>query len=644
MTNSNARDFAGRAILFQNETGQEAFHWKDFESGPALVALVDGKGTLLRCSREWHRAFGFSYKNLMELAIPADRAILRSFFSDEHLGEITPLRFRHLLPDGSKHWYQLLTIAKGEAALVQVLDVTSVVKRERALRSAEKMGQMGSWAFDTGTGELTYSNGLLEIFGLPKGTDLGVKPDEGMFQGALRPEDFKIVKELIQSAAERGHSFDREFEIHVDGATKWIRVVGTPLEVDERILVVQGATQDITAQKNLESLADKQRELFEHTVDNIPGVVFQLVIDSRGGSEFTYMSRQVEQVLEFSPSFFNKGLESFFKIVLPEDADRICQNLKAAGENQAPISCEVRLILNRTKRVKWVHVRATPTRTADGIIVWDGILLDISNEKEIEAELKLARMEAMHTSRLATIGEMVGSIAHEVNTPLGAILLSAQSIQRRIGGSDLEEPITSQAQLIEKTVGRISKIVNSLRRLSRGRELDETQVTPAKVIIDNALALCMHQITLKSIDLRVDAIPDDLFLCCQEAQITQVLINLLVNARDAHASREGGSNSPLPWIHLSCTPHANWVELRVLDNGAGIDESLASRVFEPFFTTKGPGHGTGLGLSISRKIIEAHGGRLTLESSVGPTEFLIRLPRHVLASSKGDNTSSEIAS
>lgn len=244
--------------------------------------------------------------------------------------------------------------------------------------------------------------------------------------------------------------------------------------------------------------------------------------------------------------------------------------------------------------------------------------------KRSEQEIEQMRVLQQNSAKMASLGEMAGGVAHEINTPLGSILLTSQALKGIV--SDLDTPskktLVEMVDLIEKTTNRISKIVRSLKTFSRGSSDAPFIETRLWEIVDGAVTLCTEKFSQLGVDLKIKiSESDETKLQCRESEISQVILNLLTNARDAV--------EPLndKWVQLDYKNNGNTIQIRITDSGPGIPKEIQDRIFNPFFTSKEIGKGTGLGLSISKGIIESHGGSLTLDTSSPNTTFIINLPK-----------------
>jgi signal transduction histidine kinase len=257
-------------------------------------------------------------------------------------------------------------------------------------------------------------------------------------------------------------------------------------------------------------------------------------------------------------------------------------------------------------------------------------------------ELRTAQARLVQQAKMAALGQLVAGVAHEINTPLAAVVsnndlfLRCFARMRDVLAASSAEARCSMPEVVERDLGaiealtavtrsactRITEIVRTLRTFAR---LDEADVKAVDLHegLESTLVLLQH-LTKGGITVvrRYGALPR---VECHSNQINQVFMNLLVNA--CQAMGEDGT------LTISTRALADEVEVRIADTGCGIPEAQLGRIFDPGFTTKGAPLGTGLGLSIVYQIVEGHGGEITVESELGRgTAFTLRLPpRHVRA-------------
>jgi signal transduction histidine kinase len=227
--------------------------------------------------------------------------------------------------------------------------------------------------------------------------------------------------------------------------------------------------------------------------------------------------------------------------------------------------------------------------------------------EETNAELRLTQKELIATEKLASLGQLSAGIAHEIGNPLSAIKGYAEVLRRASGMDD-----SKRGEIlgdIMREVGRVDRIIRTLLDYSRPRKSSPQLVSVNEVIKDTA-EIIMSQGALKGIGLTLELSEDGPQIIADPGQLSQVIVNLLLNSRDAVG--EGGE------ITISTArDEVSGVVICVRDNGEGIPEEIIDRIFDPFFTTKDPGHGTGLGLSVSARIVETFEGVIEVESDEG---------------------------
>lgn len=264
--------------------------------------------------------------------------------------------------------------------------------------------------------------------------------------------------------------------------------------------------------------------------------------------------------------------------------------------------------------------RLVPVRLTGFLVERDGVsyiwslIEDLTAQRELETRLEEEQIKAIHTSKLATMGEMAAGFAHEINNPLSIIDAYAYTLADAIESNDIAH-VEEATTAIRNATARAGAIVHGLRRFARERD-DETDVS-VPAFIEDALTLFRARIRTHDVALETD-VQATATVRGHALELEQVLVNLLNNAFDAV------QGTPDAWIGLTARDHGDVVEIRVSDSGPGIPADVD--VFRAFFTTKPVGGGTGLGLSISRAIVERHRGRLTLERRT-PTTFLVELPK-----------------
>ncbi|WP_228893974.1 sensor histidine kinase [Pseudoduganella aquatica] len=273
--------------------------------------------------------------------------------------------------------------------------------------------------------------------------------------------------------------------------------------------------------------------------------------------------------------------------------------------------------------LRWVASRGSCETGGDGKPrLVRGVALDITQRKLAELAMQQKQREVTHLARVATLGELSGALAHELNQPLTAILSNAQAAQRflRQATPDLDEVGDILADIVAEDQ-RAGEIIRRLRRLFDKRE---TPLQPAAVnpLVIEVLRLLRNDLLSHGVALSTVLGAEDAHVLADSVQLQQVLINLLMNAVDAMAMTDAGARAIGVRTGLD---DEGWLRISIADCGSGIPNDALDQVFAPFYTTKDSG--MGLGLSICRSIVAAHGGQLWAENNPdGGASFHVRLP------------------
>jgi C4-dicarboxylate-specific signal transduction histidine kinase len=248
------------------------------------------------------------------------------------------------------------------------------------------------------------------------------------------------------------------------------------------------------------------------------------------------------------------------------------------------------------------------------------IVTDITPLKEMESQRQLLQSQLNEASKLATLGEMAGGVAHEINTPLAIIQGKVGQLTRKVLSGEIESKyFLKNLNVIDETVERMAKIIRGLKIYSRNGSGDPFEEVDLKALAEDTLNMCQERFNRAAID--VEFVCDSpLRIQCRGGEISQILMNLLSNAIDAV--------EPLTHrkIKVEIKLQSKMAKILISDSGPGIPETIALKIMQPFFTTKKVGKGTGLGLSISKGIAEVHGGSLVYDSSFSNTTFVLSLP------------------
>ena len=279
-------------------------------------------------------------------------------------------------------------------------------------------------------------------------------------------------------------------------------------------------------------------------------------------------------------------------------------------EDQGPGQSTRRLEL-KAPNGRSYQVHAQPLDMGRRVVIWHDV-----------TELKQAQGQAIQASKLAALGELSTSIAHELNQPLTGIELTAANALIQVQNMEASkiDLVAAKLQRIQKAVTTARKIVDHLRTFGRSGR-DELARTDLREVVADAVSLLEEVFKKSHIGLEVESPATPVWVMAQPVQLEQVLLNLLGNARDALEKHTGPAR-----VRITYVLETNTVSVVVTDNGPGIPSSLKGQIFDPFFTSKPAGKGTGLGLSISQGIVKDHGGQLSLVDTKEGACFKLELP------------------
>jgi len=353
-------------------------------------------------------------------------------------------------------------------------------------------------------------------------------------------------------------------------------------------------------------LQEAQRTLAS-LLRNLPGMVYRC--DNNQGRTMQFISTSCEELTGYPSKAFIEARQVSYghDLIHPEDRERVWQETKTALNERKTFQLSYRLKCSDDS-VKWVWEQGCGVFGESGkIIGCEGYVVDMTKQRALEDQLR-------KTERLAELGTLASGMAHEIGTPMNVILGRAELLMRKAK----DESTRRGLETIVTQVERITKIMNQLLSFARKRPSEQGNVDLVWAI-GNVLEMLLEKFNSQGIHVVKEYSPDFPQVLADSDHITQVLLNLLLNA--CQAMPEGGT------LTLKLCPKGDMVELSVQDTGTGIPEDQISKIFDPFFTTKAVGEGTGLGLTVVHGIIQENNGTIRVNSIPGQgSTFIISLP------------------
>jgi PAS domain S-box-containing protein len=314
--------------------------------------------------------------------------------------------------------------------------------------------------------------------------------------------------------------------------------------------------------------------------------------------------------------------ERLFDSVHAEDRDALAQALKSAAEVGRPMSIEFRVVAP-SGDLRWMlasgctHYDDTNQRPRQV----SGIFIDISARKSAETEAELQRKELAHLTRVSMLGELSGTIAHELHQPLTAILSNAQAVQNMMSRDP--PPMAELREALDDIVqegNRAGDVIHRLRKLLKkdGGRLEQVELGE---LARSTLRLLHGELISRKVKVKLQLAEDLPAVEGDPVQLQQVLLNLVMNAIEAMS----GTAPDRRVVTVRSQQFGGKVELTIADRGPGISAESQASIFQPFVSTKE--HGLGLGLSICSTIVKSHGGELIVTNSKeGGAIAIVRLP------------------
>jgi PAS domain S-box-containing protein len=565
----------------------------------------------------WGRSLESIYRepgSFLQAVNPEDLGRLKSAMRQVSQNAFEGVEYRITRPDGTVRWmfssgFPVRDEQGGGCRVVgTTTDVTERKEVEARLASAEahyrrlvENSPYGIYALDR-EGRFTELNpAACLLLGRPAGELLGRHISE-----VIAPEDLpRAAESLREKLAGEVEASNLEVHLlHSSGERRLVHIRAVAVRDQGQLVGTQGIARDITQERASEG----QMRLLSTALENFDEGVSIVRFDG----QIIFANAAHGRLLGYDPDarpLPNVGLFA------PEEGLREQQN------EILRVDVETGTWAGRVQRRRLDDGRIVPLETIVGRVDRDDgpsllftILRDTSEQMRQEQRLRRAE-------RLASVGTLIGGVAHELNNPLHAITNFAQLLLMESRPDQEREDL----ETISREADRMAKIVSDLRLIARQAHEEVAERTRVDVneLVRHVLKTRSYALATRNVEVRDDLAPDLPSVLGDQGGLEQVVLNLVVNAEQALAE-----NAAERMLILQTRATPRGVSLHVVDNGPGISQHLMDRIFDPFFTTKSPGEGTGLGLSLVHSIITEHGGEVRVDSEPGKgAAFRIELPR-----------------
>jgi PAS domain S-box-containing protein len=334
-----------------------------------------------------------------------------------------------------------------------------------------------------------------------------------------------------------------------------------------------------------------------------------------------FWSREHFRIFGLDPESNKVPNHVFFRMIHADEREQVERAFQEALRAGCDFDAEYRIV-RADGEPRCIHSHAYPVFAESGELVeYVGTVADVTEQRQGEESIGSMQAELARASRAMTLGQLMATIAHEVNQPLAALVANAGAALRWLGADPPRIGKARQAlRRIARDANRASNVIARIRALVGGTEVQRMPLN-LNSIVQEVIVLVRTELRRNNITVRAHLDENLQLVRCDRVQMQQVLLNLIVNAIEAMVAVVTRPKL----LAIATVADVAGVVVSVKDSGAGLDELVLERVFEPFYTTKP--RGMGIGLAISRAIVEAHGGRIwAVPNQASGTTFRFRLP------------------
>lgn len=452
----------------------------------------------------------------------------------------------------------------------------------------------------------------------------------------LPPHIAAKYSQVMQTALGTKTLQSYEQDVIINGVLRHEEVRVAPCGDNEVVFVIRDISEQQAALRERQKAATtirKNEDRFARIANNMPGVLYQYILHPDGSQEISYISEQCQEIFGLDAATIQQDVNRLFDLYFPEDLLSLKASIIESASSLKNWSWEGKFMTPLGQK-KWIQGISQPELQPNGDIVWDGVVVDISERKLMEIQLQKTVSELDRATRLKD--EFLANMSHELRTPLNAILGMSEALQEEIIGS-LNQNQHHAMAMIEKSGKHLLELINDILDLSKieaGKlELYITEVA-IKELCTSSLSFVNQLAFNKQISINTN-IPknlENITIKVDSRRLTQVLINLLSNAVKFTAN--GGSISLNVGIKKSFKSDivtSESIYFSVIDTGIGIASHHLDKLFQPFSQIDSSLNrqysGTGLGLVLVKQITELHGGSVKVSSKLGKGScFTVYLP------------------
>lgn len=526
---------------------------------------------------------------------------------------------RLIFDEGKRIKYVLVLgniIKNSEGKVVKLIgtcqDITTNTNLQQKYKFVLEVLGIGAWEYNPLNNELVWDNSMYQLYNISPSDFTG---DYHAWESSLTPEVKEEAIKELQMAIMGKKEYDTTFQIQTKSSAP--KFIGGKAKVirdsNGKSLKMYGINWDKTKEVKEENINYDQKTMLENILHNIPCMIFVKSYDNNFA--ITHFNKAAEVITGINAhDIIGKTDYDFFP---KEQADFFISKDKEVFNSKDITKIEKEEIT--TKRGKrYLRTYKCPIYHKNGLpnlII--GFSTDITDEIELQKSLEAERVKAMHTLKLASLGELSAGVAHEINNPL-SIIAGNLAVLPKYKNDPVQ--FDKKCEDAKKSVERIKKIILGLKKFSRTSDSAEKKEESLKEILKEVITLTEVKAKRHLVKIEYNFQTDSI-IECNSIEVEQVFINLINNAIDATKLLKE------KWVKIELLELKSEIVVLVSDSGEKIPTEIEHKIFQPFFTTKPVGKGTGLGLSISKGIIEQHRGQMIFKNSSSHTCFEVRLPK-----------------
>lgn len=621
-----ARDMTER-VLVENALRESEQRFRQLAESAFEGLIIHDRGLVLDVNHAFAKLFGFA---------SAEAMIGKSCFSDAPLtpASMNALRmqlqnpraeiieFDAIMPDGTVRVFETqgreLAYQGRNARVVAIRDITESKNREKSLQLFRTL--------------IDRLDDAIEVIDAPTGRFLDVNDRGCLDLGYSREEllsltvsdidplvPMSVYQQNLKKLRDSGNFKLESVHRRRDGSCFPVEINVRLVRLDREYMLA--VVRDISERKLMEEELRRQQAQLTELALATPATIYMFRRRADGTSCLPYATPGIESIFGIPAADLTEDMSPAFAVIHPADIDAVNASIVESMRNMSRWHCEFR-VLHAVKGEIWVEGSSVPSQEPDGSILWHGFVNDVSDRKRLEEQLR-------QSQKLEAVGRLAGGIAHDFNNLLTVVNgYSRHLLDKATSDHSVHVGLTA----IHEAGQRAASLVRQLLAFSRGQASQPVVLNLHDVILQNENLL--RQLLAKQIHLAILCEPDLAPIRVDRSQMEQVLMNLVVNARDAMPQggcltiRAGNLQLSERRIGVGCDLRpGRYVRISVADTGHGMTDDVKAKIFEPFFTTKEVGKGTGLGLPVVHGIVQQNGGQIEVTSEVGEGScFSILLP------------------